>query len=198
VHERHRSPYASPSRSLWRSSKCPRDKRLGLARRLIWTRAKHRVALERPHFCTRFRAQSDAWGRSNPTQICFGVLPGYVAGFYGNQVKEEGHSSEVGKNYPLHFQNCHFFTRRAEYRIRFQLFTTTTAAKVTAQERSNRAGATPLFGGRSAQKFGRVAPALAGTSRHAYCAVALGSPENLSDNMSDILYERERRSRCPF
>ncbi len=27
----------------------------------IWTRAKHRVGLERPHFCTRFRAQSDSW-----------------------------------------------------------------------------------------------------------------------------------------
>jgi len=29
---------------------------------------------------------------------------------------------------------------------------------------------------------------------NAYCVVALGSPENLSDNMSDILYEQERRS----
>ena len=29
---------------------------------------------------------------------------------------------------------------------------------------------------------------------NAYCAVALGNAENLSDNMSDILYEEERRS----
>jgi hypothetical protein len=29
---------------------------------------------------------------------------------------------------------------------------------------------------------------------NAYCAVAWGSSENLSDNMSDILYEEERRS----
>jgi ubiquinone biosynthesis protein COQ9 len=29
---------------------------------------------------------------------------------------------------------------------------------------------------------------------NAYCVVALGSPEYLSDNMSDILYEQERRS----
>jgi hypothetical protein len=39
-----------------------------MARRAIWTRAKHHVGLERPHFCTRFRGQgqSDAWGRSSP------------------------------------------------------------------------------------------------------------------------------------
>jgi hypothetical protein len=29
---------------------------------------------------------------------------------------------------------------------------------------------------------------------NAYCVVALGSSESLSDNMSDILYEQERRS----
>jgi hypothetical protein len=28
---------------------------------------KHRIGLERPHFCTRFRAQSNSWGRSSPT-----------------------------------------------------------------------------------------------------------------------------------
>src|SRR5260370_28951620 len=50
-----------PRGHLWRSSKCPRNKRLRMARRSIWTRAKHRVGLERPHFCTRFRAQSDSW-----------------------------------------------------------------------------------------------------------------------------------------
>jgi hypothetical protein len=29
---------------------------------------------------------------------------------------------------------------------------------------------------------------------NAYCAVAWGNPENLSDNLSDILFEQERRS----
>jgi hypothetical protein len=30
---------------------------LRMARRSIWTRAKHHVGLERPHFCKRFRGQ---------------------------------------------------------------------------------------------------------------------------------------------
>jgi hypothetical protein len=47
---------------------------------------------------------------------------------------------------------------------------------------------------RTRPTFGRVAPALAGTSRQRDCVVALRSPENLSDNMSDISYEQERRS----
>jgi hypothetical protein len=37
--------------------------------------------------------------------------------------------------------------------------------KVTHKEKPDWAGATPLFGARAAQKFGRVAPALAGTLR---------------------------------
>jgi hypothetical protein len=32
----------------------------------IWARAKHRVGLERTHFCTRFRGQSNSRGRSSP------------------------------------------------------------------------------------------------------------------------------------
>jgi len=64
--------------------------------------------------------------------------------------------------------------------------------EVTKKKTPDRAGATPLFCGGAAQKFLLVAPALADTSRQAHCVVAEGSPENLSDNMSDILYEQER------
>jgi hypothetical protein len=32
-----------------------------MARRSFWTRANHRNGLERPHFCTRFRGQSESW-----------------------------------------------------------------------------------------------------------------------------------------
>jgi hypothetical protein len=31
------------------------------ARHSIWARAKHRSGLERPHFCARFRGQSESW-----------------------------------------------------------------------------------------------------------------------------------------
>ncbi len=129
-----------------------------MARRLFWTRAKHPVGRERPHFCIRFRGQSDAWGRSSPqrnSRPCFARV----------RSENPDETGEEGKNYPLHFQNCHFFTRRLVCGIRSQRFATTTPTKVTAQKRSDRAGATPLFCGQSAQKFLGVAPALAGTSR---------------------------------
>jgi hypothetical protein len=63
------------------------------------------------------------------------------------------------------FRIVNFFTRCSAYAVRPQAFATTTSSKVTAQKRSNRAGATPLFGGQSAQKFYGVTPALASTSR---------------------------------
>jgi hypothetical protein len=47
-------------------------------------------------------------------------------------------------------------------------FATTVLAKITVQNRANRAGATPVFCGRAAQKFRGVAPALAGTSRRRF------------------------------
>ena len=58
-----RSPFGSPSDF----RKSPKQKKLRMARRSIWARTKHRIGLERPHFCARFRAQSNSWGRSSPT-----------------------------------------------------------------------------------------------------------------------------------
>ena len=107
-------------------------------------------------------------------------------------MKEEGESGEDGRNYPLHFQNCHFFTRGAVYRVRSQALATTTSTKVTAQKRSSRAGATPLFCERPAQKFlGSLPPLQAlrvDVLRSRICVL-----KDLSDGMSDILYEQERR-----
>ena len=60
-----------PIRHLSRSPsdfrKSPKQKKLRMSRRSIWARTKHRIGLERPHFCARFRAQSNSWGRSSPT-----------------------------------------------------------------------------------------------------------------------------------
>ncbi len=106
MHERHRSPSQSPSRSPWRSSKCLKEKSLRVTERSIWTRAKHRVGLERPHLCTRFRGQGDAWGRSSPQRDCFRDFARVL-----RWIPEE--TGEEGKNYLLHFRNCHFFTRRS-------------------------------------------------------------------------------------
>jgi len=57
-----------------------------------------------------------------------------------------------------------FFTWSSAHRIDSQRFATTAPAKVIAQNGANRAGATPLFCGRAAQKFRGVAPARADDS----------------------------------
>ncbi len=48
----------------------------------------HRVGLERPHFCTRFRGQSDARGRSSPQRNFLQCFARVVAGFQTKQVKK--------------------------------------------------------------------------------------------------------------
>ncbi len=69
-----------------------------MARRSIWTRAKHRVGLERPHFCTRFRAQSDSW-----------VAPAQQETSFGARVRGEnlGEAGEEGRNYLLQLRLHH-------------------------------------------------------------------------------------------
>ncbi len=61
-----------------------------------------------------------------------------------------------------------FFTRSSAYGARSQRLVTAASAKVAAQKGANRAGATPLFRGRAAQKFRGVAPALASTSHRRF------------------------------
>ena len=74
------------------------NKRLRMARRSIWTRAKHRVGLERPHFCTRFRAQSESW-----------VAPAQQEASFGARVRDEnfGETGEEGRNYVLQLRLHH-------------------------------------------------------------------------------------------
>ncbi len=64
--------------------------RLCMARRSIWARAKHRVGLERPHFCTRFRAQSESW-----------VAPAQQEDPFGARGENLGEAGEEGRNYAL-------------------------------------------------------------------------------------------------
>jgi len=117
-----------------------------MARRSIWTRAKPCVGLERPHFCTRFRGQSDAWGRSSPrgdsfrcfARVCRRILRRNMCRKRVNKVKT------------VRITPCTFKTATSSPNARptefiLKRFPTTTSAKVTAQKRVNRAGATPLF-----------------------------------------------------
>jgi hypothetical protein len=81
------------------------------------------------------------------------------------------------------FRIANFFTRCSAYAARPQAFATATSAKITAQKRSDRAGATPLFCGRSAQKFRGVTPALAGNARRRSARLQEQSQEFVRQNV---------------
>jgi predicted transcriptional regulator len=72
------------------------------------------------------------------------------------------------------FITANFFTRCSACGIGSQACATTASAKVTAQK-------------------GQI-----GTLRQRVSPGRVGQPENLSDNVSDILYEQERRSQLPI
>jgi hypothetical protein len=67
-----------------------------MARRSIWTRAKHRAGLERPHFRTRFRAQSDSW-----------VAPAQQETSFGARGENLGEAGEEGRTYVLQLRLHH-------------------------------------------------------------------------------------------
>ena len=147
MHEIRRSPYASPSRSLWRSSKCLKNKRLRMARRSIWTRAKHRVGLERPHFCTRFRGQSDRRGRSSPRGDSFRCF----ARVCRRVLRRNMYRKRVNKVKAVRITLCTFRTVTSSPNARPTKFIlkrlpTIASAKVTAQKRANPPGAPHFLG----------------------------------------------------
>ena len=56
----------------------------------------HRVGLERPHFCTRFRAQSEPW-----------VAPAQQENSFGARGENFGETGEEGRNYVLQLRLHH-------------------------------------------------------------------------------------------
>jgi len=56
----------------------------------------HRVGLERPHFCTRFRAQSEPWVAPTQQETSFGARGGNL-----------GEAGEEGRNYLLQLRLHH-------------------------------------------------------------------------------------------
>ena len=70
-----------------------------MSRRSIWTRAKHRVGLERPHLRTRFRGQSESWVAPAQQETSFGAR--------GENLGEAGEEGEEGRNYVLQLRLHH-------------------------------------------------------------------------------------------
>ena len=149
MHEIQRSPYASPSRSPRRSSKCLRNKTLRMARRSISTRAKHRVGLERPHFWSRFRGQSETRGRSSPRRESFRCF----ARVFRRILRRNMCRRWVNKVKEVMITLCTF--RIADSFTRAM----TTSEKVAEKERSKWVGATPgnLWADRPEKSWGAAA-----------------------------------------
>jgi hypothetical protein len=136
----------------------------------------HRVGLERPHFCTRFRAQSDVWVAPAHMEISSGVFSRAWPDCR-RQLGRDVNKVNTARTTHCTLRVANFFTRCSTYGIRSKEFAATTSAKVTARKRSGRAGATPLFRLRSAQKFCEVAPALVATSRRSFARLYVGTQE---------------------
>ena len=107
-----------------------------MARRSIWTRAKPCVGLERPHFCTRFRGQSDAWGRSSPRGDSFRCF----ARVCRRSLRRNMCRKRVNKVKTVRITPCTFKTATSSPNARptefiLKRFPTATSAKVTAHKR---------------------------------------------------------------
>ncbi len=170
-----------------------------MARRSIWTRAKHRVGLERPHSCTRFRAQSDAWGRSSLRRDSFRCF----ARVRRRILDETFGRKKVNKVKTVRTTLCTFRAATSSPNARptefiLKRFPTTTSAKVTAQKRSNRAGATPLFCGRAAQKFRGVAPALVPFAPPCIARSRGAIPRICQTICLTFCKSKKGEARCPF
>jgi hypothetical protein len=176
VHERHRSPDPSPSRSPRRSSKCPRNKRLRRARRSIWTRAEPFVGLERPQFCARFRGQNDprvAPAHEDPfrcfARVCPRILSRNMCSERMNRVKtvkitlctfrtatsspntrptEFSNSGEVGFTLLLHRNLTSYFNLDRVQDYGNQSHESSRRTKLCAAQTAPEAGATPPFDAR--------------------------------------------------
>ena len=117
-----------------------------MARRSIWTRAKPCVGLERPHFCTRFRGQSDAWGRSSPrgdSSRCFARACRRI-------LRRNMCRKRVNKVKTVRITPCTFKTATSSPNARptefiLKRFPTATSAKVTAHKRVLRHNLTCYF-----------------------------------------------------
>ena len=155
MHERPRSPYASPSRSPWRSRKCPRNKRLRMARRSIWTRAKPCVGLERPHFCTRLRGQSESWVAPAQQQTSCGA----------RAAKNLSETGAEGRNYLLQLRLHHLLHLGLRTSLSKQKDKQHEDEKSDTERKTRLGGSDPTYSAFSRPKSSGVAPALAGTSR---------------------------------
>jgi hypothetical protein len=101
---------------------------------------------------TPLRCHGNRGGRSSPTSR---IRDSFGACFAGVRSEIPEGADEEGKNYSLHFAFCHLLHPVMQVAARKKSgMSDITNGKVTLEKRLNRAGATPLFGSQSAQKYG--------------------------------------------
>jgi len=135
-----------------------------MARRSIWTRAKPCVGLE---------GGDPTFTHGSVAKVMLGVAPAHgeipsdVLPACRRILRRNMCRKRVNKVKTVRITLCTSRTATSSPYARLtefilKCFPTTTFAKITAQKRANRAGATPLFGSQSAQKFcpGRSRPLL--------------------------------------
>jgi hypothetical protein len=91
-----------------------------------------------------------------------------------------------------------FFTRSSADGIDSRRLTTTAPVKVTAENAPNRAGATPLFCGRAAQKFRGVAPALVPFAPACIARSRGAIPRICQTTCLTFCKSKKGEARCPF
>ena len=83
----------------------PKGEEVAHDRKVKLAAERHRVGLERPHFCTRFRGQSESW-----------VAPAQQENSFGARRENLGETGAEGKDYTLHLR-LHLFLRPVERAI---------------------------------------------------------------------------------
>ena len=113
-----------------------------------------------PHFCTRFRGQIDAGGPSSPRGDSFRCFARVCRRILGRNVSRK----RMNKVKTVRITLCTFRTATSSSNARprefiLKRFPTTTSAKVTAQNRANRAGGPHYLAVNPSKSFVWVAPA---------------------------------------
>jgi hypothetical protein len=108
----------------------------------------HRIGLERPHYCARFRAQSDTW-----------VAPAQQETSLGARCENLDEAAEEGRNYLLQLRLQHLVRLGAHKSRENEKINDTRMRKVTRKEKPDWVGATPLFRLSAPPKVRGVAPA---------------------------------------
>ena len=136
------------------------------ARKLRFTRGLILDTGKTPEWAgaTPLRCHGNRDGRSSPrsrTRDSFA--------FAGVRSEITDRADEEGKNCSLHFAFCHLLHPVMQVAVRKKSrMSDITNAKVTLKKRVNRAGATPLLGGPSAQKFVGSLPPVTSSSGAVY------------------------------